>query len=391
MSAIWLIKKSQPQRKQKVTIETILTAFIIVFFTLSMSPNLEQSLYWRSAMLPYLMPIVGNTILIGIVLHDGEDLRPSSWRKFTIFALAFLAGGFSETGVALQTGYLAFWMIFSVIKEKGKTINKHRLYPLIGIAFMGTAIAILLLVISPTNPLRRANLALPVPPNFPSLLQMSIKNAYLFTYSSIRWLFLPHFLIFLYFSTQSWLYNSDKFSNHSISLRSFSISMVLLPFVTFGLLMCVVAPSAWAQSSYPVARALVMGRLITVMASAIGGWIIGRIIKQISTGLTIKDSIRFVATMLIMIAIAAFPIMEVKNVLGELHRYQRWSTAWDARDQLIREARAAGIVEIDVMEIDHIIPDVTELKPDPDFWYNNCAEWYYDLRRISASQGGWDD
>jgi hypothetical protein len=42
------------------------------------------------------------------------------------------------------------------------------------------------------------------------------------------------------------------------------------------------------------------------------------------------------------------------------------------------------------MLMDNIIPDVAELQPDPDYWYNNCAEWYYDLDRLSANLPGWD-
>jgi len=49
-----------------------------------------------------------------------------------------------------------------------------------------------------------------------------------------------------------------------------------------------------------------------------------------------------------------------------------------------------GNSSVDVILMDKIIPDVAELQPDPDYWYNNCAEWYYDLRRLSASLPGWD-
>ena len=53
--------------------------------------------------------------------------------------------------------------------------------------------------------------------------------------------------------------------------------------------------------------------------------------------------------------------------------------------------RRLGAREIEVVLIDHIIPDVAELAPDPNFYYNNGAEWYYDIRSLAANQPGWDD
>jgi hypothetical protein len=391
VSTFWLIKKLQDQDKKTWVFETLLAAFIVLFFTLSMSPSLEQSLYWRSAMLPYFLPIVGNTILAGIIMHEGQSKQPSFWGKFLILTLAILSGGFSETGAAFQLGYLLLWLTFDLSWKRGKTKTKRRLYPLIGLAILGTALSILLLVVSPTNALRQAQLNSPTPPSLPSLLQMSIKNAYLFIHSTVKWSFLPHFLIVLYFANDTWRKDSDTFSKSSHPLRMLITWTVLLPIVTFGLIMCIVAPSAWAQSSYPVARALIMGRLITVLASVLGGWILGRFMNYFFKDFSYKDSIQLGITILILISLTVFPILELRNVLSDLPRYQRWSTAWDERDQILSEAQSTGLTEVEVMEIDHIIPDVTELKPDPNFWYNNCAEWYYDLQSIRANQSGWDD
>ena len=54
-------------------------------------------------------------------------------------------------------------------------------------------------------------------------------------------------------------------------------------------------------------------------------------------------------------------------------------------------AAIAVIGEIEVAELDQIIPEVAELSPDPDHWYNNCAEWFYDIQVLAANQPGWDE
>jgi hypothetical protein len=45
---------------------------------------------------------------------------------------------------------------------------------------------------------------------------------------------------------------------------------------------------------------------------------------------------------------------------------------------------------LEVMQLDHVIPDVGELNPDPGYWYNQCAAGYYGIDSISANQPGWD-
>jgi hypothetical protein len=48
-------------------------------------------------------------------------------------------------------------------------------------------------------------------------------------------------------------------------------------------------------------------------------------------------------------------------------------------------------MDLEVVEIDHIIPDVGDLYPSPKHWHNVCASAYYGVNTISANQPGWDD
>jgi hypothetical protein len=88
---------------------------------------------------------------------------------------------------------------------------------------------------------------------------------------------------------------------------------------------------------------------------------------------------------------ALYPLRAAKNVISELPRYQKWSQFWDARDREIRDAGESGVQDIEVIQIDHIIPRVGDLSPDPGYWYNLCAAEYYGADSIRASLPGWDD
>ncbi len=90
-------------------------------------------------------------------------------------------------------------------------------------------------------------------------------------------------------------------------------------------------------------------------------------------------------------ACLAFPLWTGRVYWGELPRYQRWAEFWDRRDQVLRQAQRQGVLDVHVMAIDHIIPRVGELSPQPDGWYNQCASIYYHLHTISADLPGWDD
>ena len=87
----------------------------------------------------------------------------------------------------------------------------------------------------------------------------------------------------------------------------------------------------------------------------------------------------------------ASPLWTARVYWGELSRYQRWAQFWDRRDSVLRQSSRQGELDVHVMEIDHIIPRVGELSPQPDAWYNQCASIYYRLHTISADLPGWDE
>jgi hypothetical protein len=63
-------------------------------------------------------------------------------------------------------------------------------------------------------------------------------------------------------------------------------------------------------------------------------------------------------TGLVLSSLSIFPVMTAIDTLEQYPGYLRWARVWDERD--------------------------------PEYRYNNCAEWYYDLDRLSANLPGWD-
>jgi len=146
------------------------------------------------------------------------------------------------------------------------------------------------------------------------------------------------------------------------------------------------APSAWAQSSYPELRALIGARFLTVLASGIAGGILGMELgrRRLSSGLMPA------AWVVLALGVSLyFASLSLRQTAADWPRYEKWALFWDSRDRAVRDARAEGIMDMEVVEIDHIVPRVGELQPDDNFWYSNCAEDCYDVRSLPASRDQW--
>jgi hypothetical protein len=77
-------------------LDTLLIAEILVFFSLYQAPNLSQSLYWRSGMLPYLAPIIGNIFLITVLLKNFQQAKIKISALFLSPSSLFWLGAFQK-------------------------------------------------------------------------------------------------------------------------------------------------------------------------------------------------------------------------------------------------------------------------------------------------------
>jgi hypothetical protein len=96
------------------------------------------------------------------------------------------------------------------------------------------------------------------------------------------------------------------------------------------------------------------------------------------------------AAAVFLLAFSVYPLHAASGELSQSWHYQKWARFWDARNLTLIQAQREGVSNVNIMNIDHIIPNVAELSPDAGFWYNGCASKYYGVTTISASLPGWD-
>lgn len=375
-------------------LEVGLAAAAVEFFSLYYSPALEQVVYWQSAMLTYLAPLVVFTFVLGIILRSPQGRRFPWYGGVGLFLLSFLAGGFSETADALEVGLLGLTLLIVLWEmRRGKSQFKSMLLP-VCVSMAGVLLALLVLFLSPNNHLRQVSLNLPPPPDLPTLIVDSFYNVRVFVSIAVRKQTLPNLgaVVFGFVLTGLILMRTQK--RLRVNLRGWILGMTADAIVCLGLLFAIMTPSVYGQSSYPIARALINAQFVIVLGAVFAGgltavwwmsWFRDRILASDH-----RKAALGAALAACLLLTGFFPVQKALEQFSQTSRYQRWSVFWDQRDALIRDAAAHNQREIDVVEIDKIIPDIGELNANPDAFYNNCAEMYYGMEQIRATLPGWD-
>jgi hypothetical protein len=165
-----------------LSLEALASAEVLVFFTLRLAPDLVQSLYWRSGMLPYLAPLVLFPYLLALIGAGAQKTRPPVGRAVVLFTFAFLAGGFSETASAMQLGLLLLLLAVALYRHGLAPREEPHAAVLTLVAIVGTVAAILVLFLSPSNQFWLPNL--PPRPDLITLARTSLTSVYIFLHGT---------------------------------------------------------------------------------------------------------------------------------------------------------------------------------------------------------------
>ena len=369
----------------------LVLAGFIEFVTFYQAPDISQSLYWRSGMLPYTLPILTNTYLFGLLLNAWRKER-SSWVFVMItIVLSFIGGGFSEVGTIFQIGWLGLMWLRLWLVDRRSGIKTRAANKIFLVVMSATILALLLLLLSPTNQMRRA-----VDSSLPGLFEI-VEIVGVFSIKFFARTFRDQPIPTVYSMLVPFLIGMVAFGPLQIRLRiSISAKRVLtwIPAFLFGYIFLVASssvPFAYIQSAVPEPRAQIIARFVMTLSLVGIGISIGLLAAQLMQSVQ-KPFWRMVrwAAVLVLLLAAMYPLRAAGQIFQDAPRYQKWAYYWDMRDQEIQMARAQGIMDVQVVQIDHIIDRVGDLSADPAYWYNTCAAMYYQVSAIRADLPGWD-
>lgn len=357
----------------------------IVFFSLIQTPDLYQSLFWRMGNITYTLPLALMVFLYGMIVEG--FLRLFNKRKACGWIagaglLAFFAGGFSETTLALQTALLGAVLII-VLFRKSTTVWRRAAGWSVGVALMGSLVSMIVVLLAPGNAVRQATMSAHL--GLLALAQEDITNAFLFFYITLKnnafqillTILGPMFVIYGY-------YADDK--KVAVSRPSLLIlGLFLSPLIGYLALAAVMAPASYAQSSYPDGRVLIVGSFVMTLVFVIDGSLMGMILSQLHqlTAEPRPASLK-ILTAFLALTILLYPLYDAYKLDRLIPSFQASALAWDDRDALIRHARDNGQSQIMILSLD-VPAGLSELQTDPANWINVCMGMYYDVDSITAT------
>lgn len=354
---------------------SLLVASVLMVFTLYLAPDLYQVLYWRNASLTYLAPLVSNTFLLLGAFHASEKAK-NAWGLFPlIFLFSLITAGFSETATVWQITVWAmlFILVDFALQSRAEARQKN---PFIFTVLGGAVAGAVLLIISPTNTQALTGSSVKMAGPL-TLFLKSFRFGFDFLHYSLGGKWLPFGVLFLFGYALKQFISSDA----RPSLKTWGLRVLVTVLFTYLISVASTMPSVLVRTAYPDGRALLFPHFALVVSMFLLGYFTGA-----QFPLTLLQKISWLpraTTLLLLAALFLYSARIVPNLLSGTNQWRERAAAWDQRQALIYQERAAGETHLTVPAFDSI-GGINELHTEEGHWVNVCAARYYQVAGISA-------
>lgn len=358
----------------------------VTFFILLTYSDLFSAMYWVSALYAYFAPMVTIIWLSAAILMLLRARKIEAWKLLALFAITWIFGAFSEIGTVVQIAWL-FIMALAIWKIKGSRFWS-RDYKVLFVPLLATVIALITMMMSPY--LRGFLLSSGPIINIGALALEVLRESAKYNLSPGHSFRTPFIVEVIILGAMGVLLIRRRKASVSLSFASF-ITMLLAIFMAGWLLVAAAFfPSYLGLQSYPSPRALMPAHIIRQLeyafASIATGMYLGTLVNNRRRAYSVATALASIT----IIAASLYPLRTYPHLLEREPFMKKWSLLWDQRDEQIRKAVQRGEASIRVMELDHPIPGLAELGPNPNAAYNQCAQEYYGIPEINANLPGWD-
>lgn len=354
---------------------SLLLAVLLVFTTLSLSPDIIESLFWWGGVRGYVAPLVLFTLYLAVFFYlqtSAGQRVPLVIQVLLSFGLAFLIGGFSETFTPVFVVLLA---AMSVIRGLSFRLEgKYHPFLFWGAGFVGSLLALLAMILAPGNAVRQGYF--PAPPNLFTILSVAFTSFqafmdYIFTSLSQVTALLGSALGSL------WLGMTIRRDAPSTPPRLWwTVAILMAGFVlAFGCF----PPPVYGTSEPPPERTLVASAFFLILAFLAAGFVVGKWLTYQG-----KTERVLVPTLLVLtyglLLFSAYGTAQ--RLYGMRAVHIEFAQRWDRVDAQIRAAKASGLHEI-------VIPSLTNWADaafptdNPRYWPNVCYSKFYDINIVA--------
>jgi hypothetical protein len=360
-----------------------------VFFSIVEAPQFYQAFLWRVGIVTYTLPLVFLVLLVAMIFHSTRRALQGHriWGGIGGAALlAFFAGGFSETYVALQTGILilaclAVWL--------GLRSTQRRVwFRLILSALIGSLVSTFVVIAAPGNAVRLSYM--PPRPDLFNLIRMTVTNTIYFIYTSLSDHAFVILLSFLLPMTVTYALTARKVFAEKLNPLHLNLALFTTPVLAAVLILGVCAPSALVELSYPEGRIMIEARFIMVLMVLMEGVLFGLALGQLHQWANRPAPVYLQVTLLVtFVLISAYGLYDLRKVSIQIPFYQDRAALWDDRDAFIRAEINSGNIQVNYQNGQAASFDdfsgLYDMTPLPDFWTNRCAADYYGIESLTVN------
>jgi hypothetical protein len=358
--------------------KSFLLAELVLYATMETAPNSIQSFQWETGLIVYSVPLVLLTVYVGLVFRI---LKYAPKRKISAYLLlsgviTFIAGGFSETYVAMQAGSLALAVLILplIVKEFPRRI----IFP----GLTGSLFALVTVATAPGNAVRQY--FNPFERHWSQQISSAVLYSFYFVYRFVR----EHpisFLLCLVIPAAIAFIAYDVIPPRKSEISPRRVSKLLLCNVAvFLIVLSSVAPGYYGFGSRPPDRAMVTAQFVLVCATIGWGLLMGSRIKLLVAERYGSKAFAAAVVLLLLLLMLVGPLASMRIDLANAGGFRKYAQQWDQQDKVIRESRSIGTRDLVLLPLPVSGFGGLEVPgPNPKVGFNTCIAKYYGLDSLA--------
>jgi Family of unknown function (DUF6056) len=368
----------------------------IVYTTLQITPSPFLSLYWMTASLEFVVPLLVAAVLLWLISRPSHSGGRRSLIVALIGLLAFLAAGEAEIYTSAQCVALTATAAVAISRFSS---SWRRKLPELGAAWIGSLAGLAIELASPGKALRSAVIAKAVHVSRPSLLGLSR-----FTFGEmlqfLQGLLQAHWREIVVMTLLAALIGTRSGASHRVIGKSGLITFVIATFGAAVVLYAAMAPAALYYGALPPQWDQIVPVYVCVCASAALGWSSGRSFRAVvdRTSQRADWSERLhrgsVAggSVILGTLVVIGPIATLIAIDHEVPAIQAYAAAKDRQASVATAAHVAGKTSVTVPRLVMVSnlgifshTPFEDLMSDPHYWINVDEAAYYAIRSMGTS------
>jgi hypothetical protein len=358
-------------------------ASVILWSTYRSVDDYPQVVFWQTGILTYPVSIMLFFLGFGFAIRRTSQPGKIQWWEMALWLFfAFIAGGFSETGVVLQITLLAV-LLLAVIPPN----NDHKgiWIPILLAALIGSILSLLAIALAPGNSVRSAGFQ-DIPPLF-----QSISGSLFETFVFLPGLARSHTTGFV-FCLLAGVFFAGFFIPAEFAVNRSTIVIYFSAAVLFVLagIWAGIAPAYLLRGGMPPQRVL-LGAYFLAACLAVFWGILGSLFMRSLLPYTALSAQAWISLGLLALILLWGVLPFAKSQVKLVPPLREYSSLWDQRHQALLKAAFRGesmVVTTDLTRLKTLSNLGTRLwlvgdfETSPENWINICAARYYGVERI---------